>query len=97
MTEREFLLNQIDWLRRSIDGYRASQLPPSWIEDSVKRTEAQIADIEWRLSFDPPHPAPLCGTKKPYAEHLWPCPKHDPRCNAQMGIIIKRTPKRLQA
>lgn len=92
MNEREFLQHQIEWLRHSIDKYRASNLPPSWIADSIKRTEAQIADDEWRLSFDPPHPAPICGWRKPFRDHPWPC--NDTRCSKQLGmksaLVLKR-------
>lgn len=96
MTETEFLQDKLVWLRDVIVSFEGSTLPVSWKDDSIKRTQQQIRDIEWRLCFKPPRPAPLCAWKGPYASHPWPCPKHDPRCNAQMGIIVRRDLKRLQ-
>jgi hypothetical protein len=86
------LEQQAAWLRRNIDSFRNSNMPPSWIADSVRRTEIHIDNIEWRLSFEPPHPAPICGWKKPYRDHSWPCT--DSKCAAQMGLKPKRNPKR---
>jgi len=96
VTEREMLEGKVAWLRQTIIDYEntpLNRLPISWRNDSIKRTLAQIADVEWRLSFEPPHPAPLCGCKTSYSEHPWPCPKNDKRCNAQMGIKSKRVSK----
>ncbi len=92
MNEREHLQRQIEWLRLTIEQYRASDLPRSWADDSIARTEQQIYDIEWRLESDPPHPAPICGWKKSYRLHPWPC--GDTRCSAQVGMKSTRPPKR---
>lgn len=76
MDERTTLLKQRAWLLNDvIPGFERSRLPPSWKADSIRRTEVQIADIDWRLETDPPRAVVNADLQKPYAERVEPSPK----------------------
>ena len=71
MTERTMLLHYRQWLEATvIPGFVTSSLPPSWKDDSIRRTYQQIADIDWRLETEPPRDVPNVAHDVAYQDRL---------------------------
>jgi len=67
-TERTTLETHLNWLQNEvIPGFEASEQPPSWKAESLRRAHIQVANIKWRLATG--NKAPVCGFAGLYSNH----------------------------